>query len=350
MADPVRVRRVEDPARAGPDAVVADLDTREDRDEVERPDPVGCDVRLDLDVEDVPPLREVPVVGEVEVADDRADLRLVEAVDLDAVRRTPRSQTRGRRTADLRAGPRANASHQEPRVHPSCSPPCIGRGTARRPAHGARESFPRQLPGLTAAGRSDRGFGRRSNRPSGATVSHGSNDSHLYPEGSRGNKTIRVRGEGSPACRTASRETPETRRSAFSGDPGCAGRPAGLRGGACGRPGSCGGRGARPWQRGRASRPPPPSRAAPAGRDGAGACPWRGSWSGPPRPRPARRRRAGGNSKPCRPFSLRKRIAENGRPKREVKSVEELRAAARQVGRVPPRALISRLQTVRGST
>jgi hypothetical protein len=66
----------------GPHAVVACFHARVRGDQVEGPEAVGRDVGFDLDVQDVVPLGEVPVL--VEVARDGTDLGLVEAVDLEA--------------------------------------------------------------------------------------------------------------------------------------------------------------------------------------------------------------------------------------------------------------------------
>src|SRR5690606_28013214 len=70
-------------ARVCPYAVVAGIDAREELDDLERPDSVGEQVRLDLEVEHVVPLREDDSVVGIEVAADGSHLLLQEPVDLE---------------------------------------------------------------------------------------------------------------------------------------------------------------------------------------------------------------------------------------------------------------------------
>ena len=72
----------EDAAGAAPHAVVADLDAPEGRNQVEGTEAIGSDVCLDLQVQHVVPLGEVPgVVLPLVALDDGPDLHAVEAVN-----------------------------------------------------------------------------------------------------------------------------------------------------------------------------------------------------------------------------------------------------------------------------
>jgi hypothetical protein len=78
-----RVGAREQPAGARPDAVVAHLHPGEEQARVERPEAVAQEVGLELDVQHVGELGQIPVVRGVEVAGDPAQLQLVVAVQLD---------------------------------------------------------------------------------------------------------------------------------------------------------------------------------------------------------------------------------------------------------------------------
>jgi hypothetical protein len=120
-------------ARPVPHAVVAGLEPDEGREHVEGAPAVGREVVLRLDVEHVVPLREVEVLGDVEVVRDQADLLLEEAVDLQAaVEVLEGARRRGEAEHDAR---------RQPRAHPTCEP------TRTKPAHpGHHPSMATQAP------------------------------------------------------------------------------------------------------------------------------------------------------------------------------------------------------------
>jgi hypothetical protein len=120
------VRR--DGAGVGPDAVVAGLEAHEAGEDVEGAPAVRCDVVLDLEAQDVPPLRETELVLELHVVAEGPDLGLRVAVDLEAAvevlerarlrrAREPRGEHH-QKEADGLPMPRANPAH-----HPSSAGP-----------------------------------------------------------------------------------------------------------------------------------------------------------------------------------------------------------------------------------
>jgi hypothetical protein len=80
----VRVDALEHRAAVGVDAVVAAFEANEGRHQIDGPPAVGEDVELELDVEDVVPLREVElVVVDAVLLAHPPDLHFDEAVRLD---------------------------------------------------------------------------------------------------------------------------------------------------------------------------------------------------------------------------------------------------------------------------